>query len=67
MTTLKLVKLKSHLNEMVDNGYIRPSVLPWGALVLFVKKKDRTFRLCIDYRNIEQDDEQEHVFIAEDQ
>jgi hypothetical protein len=37
---------------MMDKGYIRPSVSPWGAPVLFVKKKDGTLRLCIDYRKL---------------
>jgi len=37
---------------MLDKGYIRPSVSPWGALVLFVMKKDGTLRLCIDYRKL---------------
>ena len=36
----------------MDKGFIRPSVSPWGALVLFVKKKNGTFRLCIDYQQI---------------
>ena len=36
--------------ELLEKKYIRPSVSPWGALVLFVKKKDGTLRLCIDYR-----------------
>ncbi|KAA0040455.1 putative Retrotransposon protein [Cucumis melo var. makuwa] len=40
------------LSELVDKGYIRPSVSPWGAPVLFVKKKDGTLRLCIDYRQL---------------
>ena len=38
--------------EMLDTGYIRPSVSPQGALVLFAKKKDGTLRLCIDYRQL---------------
>ena len=37
---------------MMDKGYIQPSVSPWGAPVLFVKKKDGTLRLCIDYRQL---------------
>jgi len=37
---------------MFDNGYIRPSVSPWGAPMLFMKKKDGTFRLSIDYRKL---------------
>ena len=36
----------------MDKGYIRPSVSPWGAPVLFVKKKDYTLRLCIDFRQL---------------
>ena len=40
------------LKEIIDKGYIRPSISPWGAPVLFVKKKDGTLRLCIDYRQL---------------
>ena len=36
----------------MDRGFIRPSTSPWGALVLFVKKKDKTLHLCIDYRQL---------------
>jgi len=50
MSTLELVELKLQLKEMLDKGYIRPSVSPWGTPILFVKKKDGTLRLCIDYR-----------------
>ena len=38
------------LQELLDRGFIRPSTSPWGALVLFEKKKDITLRMCIDYR-----------------
>jgi hypothetical protein len=52
MSTPELVELKLQLKEMMDKGYIRPSMSPWGAPVLFVKKKDGTLRLCIDYRQL---------------
>jgi hypothetical protein len=42
--------LKVQLNELLDKGYIRPSSLPWGCPVLFVKKKDQSLRLGVDYR-----------------
>jgi hypothetical protein len=42
MSTPELVDLKLQLKEMMDRGYIQPDVSPWGALVLFVKKKDDT-------------------------
>ncbi|KAA0066738.1 DNA/RNA polymerases superfamily protein [Cucumis melo var. makuwa] len=50
MAPSELEELKVQLQELVDKGYIRPSVSPWGAPVLFVKKKDGTLRLRIDYR-----------------
>ena len=40
------------MEEMVNKGFVRPSTSPWGALVLFVKKKDGSMRLCIDYREL---------------
>jgi hypothetical protein len=46
---VKLNELKTQLQELLDNGFIRPSNSPWGAPVLFVRKKDGTHRLCIDY------------------
>ncbi|KAL0553698.1 hypothetical protein IC582_007601 [Cucumis melo] len=52
MTSMELRELKSQLQELVDKGFIRPSASPWGAPVLFVKKKDGTLRLCIDYRQL---------------
>ena len=45
-------ELKVQLQDLLDKGFIRPSVSPWGAPVLFVKKKDGTLRLCIDYREL---------------
>eukprot|EP00253_Pinus_taeda_P032718 PITA_32718 len=50
MTVPELTKLKMQLQELLDKNYIRPSVSPWGSPALFVKKKDRTFQMCIDYR-----------------
>nr|GEU56913.1 hypothetical protein [Tanacetum cinerariifolium] len=46
----KMKELAEQLQELFDKGFIRPSSSPWGALVLFVKKKDGSFRMCIDYR-----------------
>ncbi|GJU71281.1 putative reverse transcriptase domain-containing protein [Tanacetum coccineum] len=45
-------ELSRQLQELQDKGFIRPSYSPWGALVLFMKKKDRSFRMCIDYRGL---------------
>ena len=52
MAPLKLKELKLQLQELLEKGFIRPSVLPWGAPMLFVEKKDGTLRLCIDYRQL---------------
>jgi hypothetical protein len=52
MSTPKLVELKLQLKEMMDKGYIRPSVSTWGAPIFFVKKNDGTLRLCIDLRQL---------------
>ncbi|KAJ0661910.1 putative nucleotidyltransferase, Ribonuclease H [Helianthus annuus] len=52
MAPLELQELKEQLQELLDRGFIRPSVSPWGAPVLFVKKKDGSMRLCIDYREL---------------
>ena len=49
---MKLVELKVQLQELLDKGFIQPSNSPWGAPVLFVKKKDGTLHLCIDYRQL---------------
>jgi hypothetical protein len=48
----ELNELKTQLLELLDKGFIRPSNSPWGASVLFVRKKDGTHRLCIDYRQL---------------
>jgi hypothetical protein len=52
MAPLELRELKEQLQELLDRGFIRPSESPWGAPVLFVKKKDGSMRLCIDYREL---------------
>ena len=52
MDPLELKELKLQLRELLEKGFIRPSVSPWGVLVLFVKKKDGTLRLCVDYRQL---------------
>eukprot|EP00253_Pinus_taeda_P003334 PITA_03334 len=50
MSVLELTKLKMQLQELHNKSYIRPSVSPWETLVLFVKRKDKTLRMCMDYR-----------------
>jgi hypothetical protein len=52
MASSKLKELKEQIQELLDKGFIRPSILPWGASVLLVKKKDRSMRMCIDYREL---------------
>ncbi|KAL0454997.1 UNVERIFIED_CONTAM: Retrovirus-related Pol polyprotein from transposon [Sesamum latifolium] len=52
MAPSELKELKKQLEELLDKGFIRPSISPWGAPVLFVKKKDGSMRLCIDYRQL---------------
>ena len=50
MSTTELAELKKQLQELTDLGFIRPSESPYGAPVLFVKKKDGVLRMCVDYR-----------------
>ena len=52
MALFELQELKVQIQELLDKGFIRPSTSPWGAPVLFAKKKDKTLRLCIDYRQL---------------
>ncbi|KAG8473009.1 hypothetical protein CXB51_034924 [Gossypium anomalum] len=52
MAPTELKELKSQLQELTDKGFVRLSFSPWGAPVLFVKKKDGSMRLCVDYRQL---------------
>ena len=44
--------MKAQLKDLLDKGFIRPSISPWDAPVLFMKKKDGSLRMCIDYRQL---------------
>jgi hypothetical protein len=50
MPPTELAELKKQLQELLDKGFIRPSTSPWGCPALFVKKKDESLRMCVDYR-----------------
>jgi hypothetical protein len=50
MPPKELTELKIQLQQLLDKGFIRLSASPWGCLALFVKKKDDSLRLCVDYR-----------------
>ncbi|GJV87873.1 putative reverse transcriptase domain-containing protein [Tanacetum coccineum] len=52
LASSEMKELSKQLKELLEKGFIRPSSLPWGAPVLFVKKKDGSFRMCIDYREL---------------
>ena len=52
MAPVELQELRVHLHELLDKGFIRSSTSPWGAPVLFAKKKDKTLQPCIDYRQL---------------
>ena len=52
MAPFELQELKVQLQELLDKGFIRLSTSPWGAPVLFAKKRDKTLRLCIEYRRL---------------
>ena len=48
----ELQELKKQLQDLLEKGFIRPSISPWGASVFFVKKKDGSLRMCIDFRKL---------------
>jgi hypothetical protein len=50
MSPVELKELKIQLQGLLDKGYIHPSISPWGCSALFVEKKDKELRLCVDYR-----------------
>ena len=52
MVSVELQELRVQIQELLDKGFIRLSTSPWGALVLFAKKKNKTLQLCIDYRQL---------------
>src|SRR4051812_27884267 len=52
MSASELTELKKQLEELLEKKFVRPSVSPWGAPVLLVKKKDDSMRLCVDYRQL---------------
>nr|CAD1827491.1 unnamed protein product [Ananas comosus var. bracteatus] len=52
MAPAELRELKAQLQDLMDKGYVRPGVSPWGAPVLFVKKNNGSLRLCVDYREL---------------
>ena len=52
MAPAELNELKSKLKDLLDKGFIRPSISPWGAPVLFFKKKNGSLRMSIDYRQL---------------
>ena len=48
MASTELKELKAQLKDLLDRGFIEPSISPWGAPILFVKKKDGSHRMCVD-------------------
>jgi hypothetical protein len=52
MSPVELKELKIQLQGLLDKGYIRPSISPWGYSTLFVEKKDKELCLCVDYRSL---------------
>ena len=66
MAPIELQELRVQLQELLDKGFIRPSTSPWGAPVLFAKKKDKTLSIVHRLQTVEQGYGQESVPIAED-
>ena len=52
MAPVELDELKVQIQELLGKGFIRPSTSPWGSPILFAKKKGKTLRLCIDYKQL---------------
>jgi hypothetical protein len=52
MTPKELAELNIQLKQLLDKGFIHPSSSPWGCPALFVKKKDQSLRLCVDYHHL---------------
>ena len=52
MAPVKLKELETQLRKFLDKGFVRSSISPWGTPVLFVKKKDESLRICIDFRQL---------------
>ena len=50
MAPKELAEMKKQLEELLEKGFIHPSSSPWGCPAIFVKKKDGTLRMCVDYR-----------------
>jgi hypothetical protein len=55
IATPELAELKEHIKDLLEKGFIRPSLSPWGAPIIFVLKKDGTQRLCMDYQALNED------------
>ena len=54
MSPSEVLELQNQLNQLLEQRFIKPGVSPWGTPVLFKKKKDGTFHLCIDFRGLNQ-------------
>jgi hypothetical protein len=50
MPSNELAELKTQLQDLLEKGFIRPTSSPWGCPAIFIKKKDQTLRMCVDYR-----------------